>query len=676
MLYLPDALNILLKNSFDGVVVFNQNLELVAMNEASKEIFLLEDDCLKNSPIFELLPLNPDLINVFRQVIFGESLQIKSQSFRKSKTRLKTYFHLNLCHYTSPDGTNLGLMIVKDISESVYKEHSITKKRLKDALKAFDFGNDRLKHIINSCEELIMAIDTQFHITLYNHHFKNYIFQKTGLQIHIGSHLLKIFEAFPEEQQRIKARWEKVLKGENLQMIDQEIINGEIFYLDSNVNLVKNQEGKIIGGSQITRDITKSKHAEQQLKDSEAQKSALVHAFPDMIFQLDYEGRIIDVSDNNELIPYPNTKMVGRNVLDFAIPKKIKNRFLNLIAQAKNSQEVAFYEFEIPMFRQSHVFETRFINSGENRILVIVRDITKRRYEEHKVKELLSQAQLLNENLETQNQKLAQQEEKLAQVNLHLRQQNQTLEQAKDDLLHSQNQLQETLKTLEERNFELDQFVYKTSHDLRSPLSSVLGIIHLLNIEPDAERIPEYINRIEGRILRLDDFIQSMLHYSRNNRAEAKIQLIHLDELVDECLEDLKFYKNFDQVEINSQIIVDDTDFCSDLLRLKIIFANLISNAIKYQDFDKTQRHINIIVQAKKEKIVFSIDDNGIGIAPEYLENIYNMFFRATEASEGSGLGLYIVKQTIDKLQGIIQIKSEGLGKGLQVQVEIPNLKV
>ncbi len=677
MFQVSSSLNILLNSSFDGVVVFDNALNIVAMNKAVYKIFLLENTSYSCQALFEVLPLEPELQATFKQVLSGTACQIKEQSFRKSKLQLKTYFDFNLDPYFDEQNEEIvgGVMIIKDTSETKYKEKSITKKRLKDALKAFDFGNERLKYIINSCEELIMAIDSGFYITLYNEHYRNYIYQKTGKNIHIGTHLLEVFNDLPKEQEKLKRRWETVWNAKNLQIIEEENLQNQIHYYDSNFNLVINQEGKVLGGSQITRDITESKFAQQRLQESEAQKSALLHAFPDLIFYLDLTGEILNINDNSRLIPFAHSKIKGKHFGELPLPDYIKDRIEQLTKEVQQRREVIVEEFEFLLLRQQRAFEMRFIRSGKDRILVIARDTTKRRQEENRIRELLTQAQQLNKNLELQNERLALQEEQLAQANTSLVEQNEYLENTKNALLESQTQLQDTLKTLEERNFELDQFVYKTSHDLRSPLSSVLGIIHLLNIEPDSSRIPDYIRRIEGRILRLDDFIQSMLHYSRNNRSEVKSQLIHFDDLLEDCIDDLKFYKNFDQVSINMQEAHFPKNFYSDPVRIKIIFANLISNAIKYQDYEKTQRYINISVQSAQEKALLLVEDNGIGVDIAYLENIYNMFFRATEASEGSGLGLYIVKQTVDKLKGTIQIHSEGLGKGLLVRVEIPNLK-
>ncbi|NJL15373.1 MAG: PAS domain-containing sensor histidine kinase [Microscillaceae bacterium] len=337
-------------------------------------------------------------------------------------------------------------------------------------------------------------------------------------------------------------------------------------------------------------DITEQKKAEALLRESEAQKSALIEAFPDTIFHIDREGRVVQLNDKNRLLPYRRQEIIGKSIDDFPVPRKVKLRVKQLLLEAKLKREEGFYEIEVPTPVYTYILETRFVQSTENRVLVIVRDITQRKKEEGRMKELLLEAQRLNRDLEQQYAKIARKEEELARTNQQLRAKNEMLQKMTDELRHSRQELQETLQTLEERNFELDQFVYKTSHDLRSPLSSILGIINLMKIEPDQNRLPDYVERIEGRIVRLDDFIASMLHYSRNNRSEVYPEAIDFSEILQECIEDLKYYKNFDRIDIQTWLSGDEADFYNDGLRVKIIFTNIISNAIKYQDFQKSTR--------------------------------------------------------------------------------------
>jgi signal transduction histidine kinase len=121
-------------------------------------------------------------------------------------------------------------------------------------------------------------------------------------------------------------------------------------------------------------------------------------------------------------------------------------------------------------------------------------------------------------------------------------------------------------------------------------------------------------------------------------------------------------------------ISIDETfPLFSDAIRLSIIFNNLISNSIKYRHPRKEKSFFSVSIKVYSEKAVITVEDNGIGIGEKYLDKIFNMFFRATEKSEGSGLGLYIVKEALDKLKGCIKVESI-INNGTKFIIEIPNL--
>lgn len=220
-----------------------------------------------------------------------------------------------------------------------------------------------------------------------------------------------------------------------------------------------------------------------------------------------------------------------------------------------------------------------------------------------------------------------------------------------------------------ERNFELDQLVYKTSHDLRSPLRSVLGLTNLMKVENPENS--EYFDRIDERILKMDEFIKSMLSYSRASRLDLKKEAINFPELIDEVVKDLKYLDGFSAFKINESYSGGIEKVRTDKLRLSIVFSNIISNAFKYRNIKAEESHLNIDVSYKYQKLKISFDDNGIGIAKKYLNSVFDMFFRATEKSEGSGLGMYIVKQAIDKLNGTVTIESK-LNTGTRIEIELP----
>ena len=114
--------------------------------------------------------------------------------------------------------------------------------------------------------------------------------------------------------------------------------------------------------------------------------------------------------------------------------------------------------------------------------------------------------------------------------------------------------------------------------------------------------------------------------------------------------------------------------FTTDGRRISIILKNLISNSIKYHDFKKNNQFIRVEIAYSGSSAIVTVADNGIGIDKEHLDNIFKMFYRADEGSKGSGLGLYIVKETVDKLNGRIEVVSEA-SKGTSFKITIPSVK-
>lgn len=259
---------------------------------------------------------------------------------------------------------------------------------------------------------------------------------------------------------------------------------------------------------------------------------------------------------------------------------------------------------------------------------------------------------------------IKQAEDKLTQLNEELRKQNIALATREEELNLA-------LKELSDRNFELDQFVYKTSHDLRSPLTSILGLVNIAKMDRDLEQQVEYLNRIEKSVLRLDEFVKSMLNYAKASRTAVKIEKFALEGLIESCIKDLEYLDNFKKVKSTIKIYGDGNSFVSDPLRLKIIFSNIISNAYKYINPNAATSFLKIEAKFTPYTLTITFEDNGIGIPKNQLDKVFDMFYRATEISEGSGLGMYIVKQSISQLGGSIQVTSK-VESGTIFEVTIP----
>jgi signal transduction histidine kinase len=235
----------------------------------------------------------------------------------------------------------------------------------------------------------------------------------------------------------------------------------------------------------------------------------------------------------------------------------------------------------------------------------------------------------------------------------------------------AEEKLQRTNHELSKRNTELDNFVYSVSHDLRAPIASVLGLINLARIDKDVAMKDMYLDMINKSALQQDHFIKEILDQSRNSRLEVKREPIQFEPLIEETFNQLKFATSTGKsVERVINIQQDEPFFC-DRWRLKVILNNIISNAIRYRNGRDPVIKVYVTISQNLAKL--AIEDNGKGIEKEHLPNIYKMFYRATDDGAGSGLGLYIVKEAIDKLNGNINIESE-VGRGTTVQLEIPEI--
>lgn len=228
--------------------------------------------------------------------------------------------------------------------------------------------------------------------------------------------------------------------------------------------------------------------------------------------------------------------------------------------------------------------------------------------------------------------------------------------------------------TLIKINKELDSFVYSISHNLRAPLMSVLGLLDLAKNENNSAIIHQYHEMMKSSVCKLDDTLKEILEYSRNARQGLLIGEIDFQKLINDNFERMQFMPGYER--IRKEIFVEgDSRFHSDQYRLSLILNNLISNAIKYADPKKDISFIQINIHHRPESVVLTFKDNGIGIEKSYIEKVFNMFFRATEMNEGAGLGLYIVKEAVEKLRGTIELESH-VGKGTIFRIELPNLQM
>ncbi|MCC5931068.1 MAG: GHKL domain-containing protein [Cyclobacteriaceae bacterium] len=228
-------------------------------------------------------------------------------------------------------------------------------------------------------------------------------------------------------------------------------------------------------------------------------------------------------------------------------------------------------------------------------------------------------------------------------------------------------------RELKKLNNELDRFVYSASHDLRAPLASIQGLVEIAHKEKTLNGKDECLKLIDVSIKKLDRFTREIIDYSRNARAEIDIQEIDFKTLIDSTFQELKFLEKASLIDMRYSI-EENGILYSDYRRIGVILNNLVSNAIIYHNFYQKEPFIDVRVSVGQKNTSIIVEDNGSGIKEEHLQKIFKMFYRATQGSSGSGLGLYIVQEALNKLKGQIKVKSV-YGHGTVFEIDLPVLK-
>jgi two-component system, sensor histidine kinase and response regulator len=237
------------------------------------------------------------------------------------------------------------------------------------------------------------------------------------------------------------------------------------------------------------------------------------------------------------------------------------------------------------------------------------------------------------------------------------------------EIYATRDKLDRKIGELQKANDELNRFIYSTSHDLRSPLASVMGILNLAHMENSVDDPNGYLGMIETCVNKMDLFIQKIIEYYKSIRVEDEHTKIDFNVLLDESIKMFKMQKPDVEYVLD---IEQPTQFVNDAFRMSVIIDNLISNAVKYQKPNEKNPKVEISVKTDSEKASIKIEDNGVGILDQHLNSIFKMFFRSSNSVNGLGIGLYIVKEALNRIGGEISVQSN-YGHGTTFYLQIPN---
>lgn len=226
---------------------------------------------------------------------------------------------------------------------------------------------------------------------------------------------------------------------------------------------------------------------------------------------------------------------------------------------------------------------------------------------------------------------------------------------AKEDLLY--------------KNRELNTFIYKASHDLRSPIASLIGLIKVAQLEFKNETICNYLRMMDSTSVRLDKILRTLMDMISIKQEEPNYTVVKFASVVQKVIESKK-YADIHTMDISLEFD-KDAEIKTDAEVLVLILENLVENTLKFRDFNKDKQEIKISMVQFPHKNQITISDNGLGILKEYQSRVFDMFYRANDTFPGSGLGLYIARNFVEKLQGRLSLKTEYC-VGTSVLIELP----
>lgn len=240
--------------------------------------------------------------------------------------------------------------------------------------------------------------------------------------------------------------------------------------------------------------------------------------------------------------------------------------------------------------------------------------------------------------------------------------------------IRTQEEREVLIRKLEAGNAELTRFNYTISHELKSPIVTIAGYAGSIQKELKTGTITKALNdlqRIENAANKMQETILALLELSRVGRVTDNFEEVDLKGLIEEALENVAGRIGQRQIRIN--ILPNLPVLYADRARLREIFENLIDNAVKYMG-NQDAPFIEIGATQKNNEQVIFVQDNGMGVPLKYHSKIFDLFDKLDPASDGTGVGLALIKQIIETHGGRIWVESEGIGKGSKFCFTIPNL--
>jgi len=365
------------------------------------------------------------------------------------------------------------------------------------------------------------------------------------------------------------------------------------------------------------------KEAEHKLLEAESRNRALLNAIPDLMFLFNRQGQFLDYKHNNIDRLVPSEKFLGKNVTE-VLDQDLAQNSLHYIQEALRTGQVHIFEYTLPTDEHERHFEARYVASGENEVLAIVRDITER--------------------------KLAEDE----------------LSRAKE--------------AADTANRAKSAFLANMSHELRTPLNAIIGYSEMLAEELRDQYQPldaSDLDRITTAGKHLLALINDILDLSKIEAGKMPliIDTFDLNETITQAIAVVRPLADSNNNVLQVHHSTDLGYMNSDEIKVRQALQNLLSNACKFTENGLIWLRVEAETLAKQEWIVFRVSDTGIGLAPEQITDLFQEFTQVDPSSTrrygGTGLGLTITKRFCQMMGGDVSVESQ-LEKGSTFTIRLP----